>query len=160
MSTNGFMQRRKGEDLIRQRFNNLISTLDNKQKEAKSSLKKRLEDETPLPQLRKEQESLGEQEAKLAGRITEVRAKIHQHEQAVREQVEQMTRDLEHQVELMQAQLRDKQRALVEQLWVDSLSADLKDLLCKVPGSKDLLTNGVQECLKALALTSRGGRNL
>ena len=156
MSTNGFMQRRKGEELIRQRFSNLISTLNDKHQEAKVSLKKRLEDETPLPQLRGELESLREQEAKLAFRITDVQTRVHQHEQAVREQVEQMTRDLEQQVDLMQAQLRDKERVLVEQLWVDSLSADLKDLLGKVPSSENLLTNGVQDCLEKLALQREG----
>lgn len=156
MSTNGFMQRRKGEELLRQRFENLLSTLKNKQKEAENSLRQRLEAETPVQQLRDETDALETQRAKLDARLAELREQVRHIEATVRTQVQDMTRELDAAVTALQARVRDDERALVEQLWVDSLSADLKDLLGKVPKAQELMSNGISVCLQRLALSREG----
>ncbi len=157
MITNGFMQRRKGEELIRQRFNNLVNLLKDKQKEAEATLRGRLEADTALPKLRDELNALEEQYARVDSRLRELRGKIQQLESSVGFQVQEMTQDLDQAANAIEARLRDQERALVEQLWVDSLSADLKDLLQRVPAAQDVLTNGFSQSLKRLALKEKTG---
>jgi chromosome segregation ATPase len=109
--------------------------------------------------VREHREDLGrleEENAKLVARIRELRDKVRQIETDVGCRVRELTRDLETTVNTAEAQLRDKERAMVEQLWVDSLSADLKVLLEKVPTAQGSLTNGVSDCLKRLALPREG----
>jgi predicted RNase H-like nuclease (RuvC/YqgF family) len=146
------MQRRKGEELIRQRFNNLLIALKDKKSGAEASLRGRLETETPIKKLREELTTLEGQNAKLEARIRELRDQIRNIEASVSQQVHEMTRDLDQTVTTMESRVRDQERTLVEQLWVDSLSADLKALLGKVPTAQELLNNGISESLKSLAL--------
>ena len=156
MKSNGFMQRRKGEELIRQRFSNLRTLLKDKKDEAVKSLHDRLEAGTALPKLRADELRLEKQSNKLDARKREVRTQILKIKDETRAQVRKMTLELDQATGTMSSRLDDEERALVESLWVESLSADLKHLLDKVPTNKDLLSNGIGDSLKKLALAREG----
>lgn len=152
MSTTGFQQRRKGEELIKQRFSNLLATLHSKKKQAEEGLRDKLEGKTILDKLRTERKAVEEECERLQVRAADVRDKIETLEKGITKQVTNLTRELTDAVTSLEARLNDEERALVEQLWMDSLSSDLKDLLGKVPTAQDLLTNGVSKCFERLSL--------
>lgn len=135
----GAVARRRGEALLRQRFANLEAQLSAEADSVRAALRARLEAKTPVQKLREDLRGARGECARWEARERELSSQVREWNERVDEQLEALTIAMDRAVQAKQADLRVREQALVEELWVAGLPSDLRDLLARVPTAEAMV---------------------